>query len=66
MRLKNSTHKKQARFLLQEKLDLESQLQDKDHEVEHIKKLISDQERYDEQRAAVQAAIAASRSVEEV
>ncbi|BFZ18924.1 hypothetical protein BsWGS_21965 [Bradybaena similaris] len=65
LRLKNSTHKKQARFLLQEKLDLESQLQDKDHEVEHIKKLISDQERYDEQRAAVQAAIASTRSLED-
>ncbi|CAG5124589.1 unnamed protein product [Candidula unifasciata] len=65
LRLKNSTHKKQARFLLQEKLELETQLHDKDHEVDHIKKLISDQEKYDEQRAAVQAAIAATRSIEE-
>lgn len=63
LRRKNTTQKKQAQALLQEKLELETQLHTKDHEVEHIKKLISEQERYDEQRAAVQEAIAAGRSL---
>ncbi|BFZ04392.1 hypothetical protein BsWGS_07431 [Bradybaena similaris] len=65
LRRKNSTQKKQAQALLQEKLELETQLHTKDNEVEHIKKLISEQEKYDEQRAAVQEAIAAGRSLDE-
>ncbi|CAL1547776.1 unnamed protein product [Lymnaea stagnalis] len=65
LRRKNSTHKKQTRVLLEEKVDLESQLHTKDAEVEHIKKLIVEQEKYDEQRAAVKAVVEASKSIEE-
>ena len=65
LRRKANTHKKQSRALLEEKVDLESQLHSKDAEVEHIKKLIKEQEQFEEQREAVKAAIEASRSVEE-
>ncbi|XP_059147379.1 RILP-like protein 1 isoform X3 [Physella acuta] len=65
LRRKNTSHKKQARVLLEEKVDLESQLHTKDAEVEHIKKLMVEQEKYDEQRAAVKAVVEASKSIEE-
>ncbi|KAH9525541.1 RILP-like protein 1 [Bulinus truncatus] len=65
LRRKNSTHKKQARALLEEKVDLETQLHTKDAEVEHIKKIMVEQEKYDEQRAAVKAVVEASKSIEE-
>ncbi|KAK3778120.1 hypothetical protein RRG08_052268 [Elysia crispata] len=65
LRRKANTHKKQSRALLEEKVDLESQLHSKDAEVEHIKKLIKEQEQYEEQREAVKAAIEASRSIED-
>lgn len=65
LRRKANTHKKQSRALLEEKVDLESQLHCKDVEVEHIKKLIKEQEQYEEQREAVKAAIEASRSIED-
>ncbi|KAI8782570.1 RILP protein 1, partial [Biomphalaria glabrata] len=65
LRRKNSTHKKQARALIEEKVDLETQLHTKDAEVEHIKKIMVEQEKYDEQRAAVKAVVEASKSIEE-
>uniref|UniRef100_A0A0B6ZNV6 RH1 domain-containing protein n=1 Tax=Arion vulgaris TaxID=1028688 RepID=A0A0B6ZNV6_9EUPU len=65
LRRKNTSQKKQAQTLLQERLELETQLHVKDNEVEHIKKLISEQEKYDEQRAAVREVVAATRSIEE-
>ncbi|GFO35958.1 rilp-like protein 1, partial [Plakobranchus ocellatus] len=65
LRRKANTHKKQSRALLEEKVELESQLHSKDAEVDHIKKLIKEQEQYEEQREAVKAAIEASRSIEE-
>ena len=68
LRRKNTTHKKQARTLLEEKSELETQMHEKDLEVAHIKKLINDQEKYDEQRAAVRAAISSAgseKSIEE-
>ncbi|GFR75117.1 RILP-like protein 1 [Elysia marginata] len=65
LRRKANTHKKQSRALLEEKVDLEGQLHSKDAEVEHIKKLIKEQEQYEEQREAVKAAIEASRSIED-
>ncbi|XP_005103406.1 RILP-like protein 1 isoform X3 [Aplysia californica] len=64
LRRKNTTHKKQARTLLEEKSDLETQLHEKDLEVDHIKKLMNEQEKYDEQRAAVKAVIDSANSVE--
>ncbi|KAL8566226.1 hypothetical protein ACOMHN_063116 [Nucella lapillus] len=65
LRHKNNTHKKQTRVLLDEKGDLEVALHQKENEVERVKVMISEREKFDEQRAAVRAAIAKQRRSEE-
>ena len=66
LRRKNNTHKKQAKVLVDERAELEVALRDKEVEVEKVKNMISEQERFEEQRAAVRAAIAEQRRSEEV
>lgn len=44
LRRKNVTQRKQARSLLQEKVDLQVLIQEKDQQVSHIKDLLKDQE----------------------
>ncbi|XP_076472871.1 RILP-like protein 1 isoform X2 [Babylonia areolata] len=65
LRHKNNTHKKQTRVLLDEKAELEIALHQKDAQVEKVKVMISEREKFDEQRAAVRAAIAEQRKSEE-
>ncbi|KAL8581238.1 hypothetical protein ACOMHN_038338 [Nucella lapillus] len=65
LRRKNNTHKKQARVLQDEHAELEVALRQKEHEVEKVKTMISEQEKFEEQRAAVRAAIAEQRKSEE-
>nr|KAG5704676.1 hypothetical protein BaRGS_025318 [Batillaria attramentaria] len=65
LRRKNNTHRKQARVLLDEKAELEIALHEKDAEVEKVKVMISEQEKFEEQRAAVRQAIALQRESEE-
>ncbi|KAK7088667.1 RILP-like protein 1 isoform X4 [Littorina saxatilis] len=65
LRRKNNTHKKQARVLLDEKAELEIALRDKDVQVEKVKVMIDEQEKFEEQRAAVRAAIAEQRKSED-
>jgi len=64
LRRKNQTHKKQARTLLEEKSDLETKLHEKDAEVDHIKRQIGEHERFEEQRAAVRAAISSTKHID--
>ena len=66
LRHKNNTHKKQARVLIEEKAELEIALREKDAEVEKVKVMITEQEKFEEQRAAVRAAIAEQKKSEEV
>jgi septal ring factor EnvC (AmiA/AmiB activator) len=66
LRRKNNTHKKQSQVLLTEKADLEVQLREKDAQVEKVKVMISEQEKFEEQRAAVRAAIAEQHESDEV
>lgn len=65
LRRKNNTHKKQARVLQDEHAELEVALKEKEQEVEKVKTMISEQEKFEEQRAAVRAAIAEQRSQEQ-
>ncbi|XP_076452568.1 RILP-like protein 1 isoform X2 [Babylonia areolata] len=65
LRRKNNTHKKQAKVLQEERAELEIALRDKDREVDKVKAMISEQEKFEEQRAAVRAAIAQQRKSEE-
>lgn len=65
LRRKNNTHRKQARALLDEKAELEIALHEKDAEVEKVKVMITEQEKFEEQRAAVRAAIAEQRKSED-
>ncbi|PVD31588.1 hypothetical protein C0Q70_07003 [Pomacea canaliculata] len=66
LRRKNNTQRKQARVLLQEKSELEIALREKDAEVDKVKTMLSEQEKFEEQRAAVRAAIQEQRESEEV
>ena len=66
LRRKNNTHKKQAKVLLEEKAELEIALREKDSQVEKVKVMITEQEKFEEQRAAVRAAIAEQRKSEDV
>ena len=66
LRRKNNTHKKQAKVLLDEKAELEIALREKDSQVEKVKVMITEQEKFEEQRAAVRAAIAEQRKSEDV
>ena len=59
-------HRKQAKVLLDEKAELEIALREKDAQVEKVKVMITEQEKFEEQRAAVRAAIAEQRNSEEV
>ncbi|XP_025091897.1 RILP-like protein 1 isoform X1 [Pomacea canaliculata] len=65
LRRKNNTQRKQARVLLQEKSELEIALREKDAEVDKVKTMLSEQEKFEEQRAAVRAAIQEQRESEE-
>jgi len=44
LRRKNIIHKKQAKTLLEERVDMEAQLVDKDHQIKQITDLIKDHE----------------------
>ena len=66
LRRKNNMHRKQAKVLLDEKAELEIALREKDAQVEKVKVMITEQEKFEEQRAAVRAAIAEQRNSEEV
>lgn len=66
LRRKNNTQRKQARALLEEKSELEIALREKDAEVDKVKIMLSEQEKFEEQRAAVRAAIQEQRESEEV
>lgn len=66
LRRKNNTQRKQARVLLEEKSELEIALREKDAEVDKVKTMLSEQEKFEEQRAAVRAAIQEQRESEEV
>ncbi|PVD31587.1 hypothetical protein C0Q70_07002 [Pomacea canaliculata] len=65
LRRKNNTQRKQARALLEEKSELEIALREKDAEVDKVKIMLSEQEKFEEQRAAVRAAIQEQRESEE-
>lgn len=50
LRRKNSTHKKQTRTLLEDKVDLETQLADKEQQITHITEVIKEQELIEEEK----------------
>ncbi|XP_021346307.1 RILP-like protein 1 isoform X2 [Mizuhopecten yessoensis] len=52
LRRKNNTHKKQTRTLLEEKVDLETQLADKEQQISHINEAIKEQEAIEEEKKA--------------
>ncbi|XP_033748188.1 RILP-like protein 1 isoform X2 [Pecten maximus] len=52
LRRKNNTHKKQTKNLLEEKVDLETQLADKEQQITHIADMIKEQEAIEEEKKA--------------
>ncbi|XP_060068995.1 RILP-like protein 1 isoform X2 [Ylistrum balloti] len=52
LRRKNNTHKKQTKTLLEEKVDLETQLADKEQQITHIAEVIKEQEAIEEEKKA--------------